>query len=471
LTPEGLEAIHDASLRVLETIGVVFDSDRAIDRLAAAGAKVDRTSHRVLLDRGLVTAMVAKAPNAFVVRARHGARDVAIGGPAMAFASAAGPMFVSDLDGGRRDGTHEAMVDALKLVQSLNIVHLVGGTPVAPLDRPPATRHLDMAFAALSLTDKPGFTWCHGRARAADALDMLAIAHEVDRAGLAEAPRTLGAISADSPLGYDGPTLEGMIELLEAGQAAVVTPFTIAGALAPASLAGALVQQNAEALAGLAFAQIVRPGAPVVYGAFAANADMRTATPVFGTPETVKVAWASGQLARRYRLPYRSSGATTANALDAQAAYESEMALWGASLGQANLIMHAAGWLEGGRTFSFEKAVLDAEMLQMMAEAQRPLATDEDALGIEAMREVGPGGHFFGAAHTLARYETAFYAPLLSDWRNFEQWKSAGAEDTGQRANRIWKALLAAYQEPALDAGIAQALRAFAERRRRAIAA
>ncbi|MEX2650774.1 MAG: trimethylamine methyltransferase family protein [Alphaproteobacteria bacterium] len=469
LSRDQVEAIDDASLRVLETIGVVFESPRALDLLARAGARVDRETRRVRLERGLVAESLAKAPGAFVVRAREPARDLAIGDDDVVFASTAGPPNVSDLDGGRRAGTFRDMCDGLRLIQGLNVLHLVGGAPVAPLDLPAATRHLDMVHAYLTLTDRVFHVWCHGRARVADALDMTAIALGTDRAGLAASPRVLGAVNADSPLGYDGPTLDGMLELVEAGQAVVVTPFTIAGALAPASLAGALVQQNAEALAGIALAQIARPGAPVVYGGFTSNVDMRSGRPAFGTPETVKAALASGQLARRCRLPYRSSNTNTANAVDAQAAYESQMTLWGAMLGHANLVMHAAGWLEGGHVFSFEKLILDAEMLQMMAEVMRPLATDADALGVEAMREVGPGGHFFGAAHTLARYETAFYAPMLSDWRNFETWREAGAEDTARRASRIWKELLAGYQEPRLDEAIAEALRAFTARRKRAI--
>jgi trimethylamine--corrinoid protein Co-methyltransferase len=249
-------------------------------------------------------------------------------------------------------------------------------------------------------------------------------------------------------------------------QVVVLTPFTLAGAMSPVTLAGALAQQNAEALAGLAFAQIVNPGAPVVYGGFTSNVDMKSGAPAFGTPEYSRAALVGGQLARRYGLPYRSSNANASNVVDAQAAYESEMSLWGAVMGHANLVKHAAGWLEGGLCASFEKVVLDAELLQMMAEFLKPIEVSEATLGLDAIAEVGPGGHFFGAAHTMARYETAFYAPILSDWRNFETWEEAGAETATHRANRLYKKLLAEYQPPPLDPGIREELAAFVARRK-----
>jgi trimethylamine--corrinoid protein Co-methyltransferase len=246
----------------------------------------------------------------------------------------------------------------------------------------------------------------------------------------------------------------------------VLTPFTLSGAMAPATVAGALAQQNAEALAGIAFIQMVNPGVPCVYGGFTSNVDMKTGAPAFGTPEYTRAAMAGGQLARRYGFPYRSSNACAANIVDAQAAYESEMSLWGAVMGHANLILHGAGWMEGGLVASFEKMVLDVEMIQSMVEFMQPLIVDEDTLGFEAMREVGPGGHFFGAAHTLARYEKAFYAPLLSDWRNFETWRLAGGLDAAQRANAIWKQVLSEFTPPPLDPAIDEALKAFIARRK-----
>jgi trimethylamine--corrinoid protein Co-methyltransferase len=262
---------------------------------------------------------------------------------------------------------------------------------------------------------------------------------------------------------------EGLIAMAEAGQPVVATPFTLAGAMAPATLAGALAQQHAEALFMVALAQVVRPGTPMVYGGFTSNVDMRTGSPAFGTPEYVQGQIATGQLARRVSLPWRTSNVTGSAVVDAQAAYESEMSIWGAVLGGASLLYQGAGWLEGGLTASFEKLILDAELLQQMAVVLAPPVIDDDALGLDAIAEVGPGGHFFGSAHTLERYESAFYQPFLSDWRNYETWQEDGARTATQRANRIWKQLLAEYEPPPLDPGRAEALDEFVERRKREI--
>jgi trimethylamine--corrinoid protein Co-methyltransferase len=263
---------------------------------------------------------------------------------------------------------------------------------------------------------------------------------------------------------------EGLMELAAHGQPVVITPFTLAGAMSPVTLAGALAQQNAEALAGITLAQCVRPGVPVVYGAFTTNVDMRSGAPAFGTPEYTQAAQISGQLARRYKLPFRSSNVTAANDVDAQAAYESEMALWGAIMGHAHLVNHAAGWLGGGLTASFEKLIIDAEILQMMAAYLVPPVVDEATLGLEAIRDVGHGGHFFGTPHTLERYETAFYAPLVSDWDNFDNWRDRGSPSAAQRANAIWKQLLTEYQQPPIDPGVDEALKDYVARRKREIA-
>ena len=278
-------------------------------------------------------------------------------------------------------------------------------------------------------------------------------------------------INTNSPLLVDGPMADGLMASALAGQATIVTPFTLAGAMAPISLAGALAQQNAEALMGITLVQLTRAGAPVIYGGFTSNVDMRTGAPAFGTPEFAKGTMATGQLTRRYGIPYRSSNVNASNAVDAQAAYESQMALWSSILGRAHMIHHGVGWLEGGLVASFEKMIVDAEMIQMLAQTLEPIEVNEDALGLESMKEAGPGGHFFGTAHTQRRYETAFYTPLLSDWRNFENWQLAGARDATQRANVIYKTLLDTYEKPPLDAAIEEELRAFMDRRRREIAA
>jgi len=334
------------------------------------------------------------------------------------------------------------------------------------LDLPSDTRHLDLLYARATLLDKNWMPWNIDARQTMDCLEMAAIMLETDLEGLREQPIFTGVINTNSPLQLDIPMAEGLITLAEYGQAAVVTPFTLSGAMAPVTLAGALAQQHAEAMAGIALTQIVRPGAPVVYGGFTSNVDMKTGSPAFGTPEYVQAAQASGQLARHLNLPFRSSNVTTANTTDAQAAYESMMSLWGAMSGGANLIMHAAGWLGGGLTASFEKLILDAEMLQMMAAYNKPMEVDREALAMDAVRDVGPAGHYFGTAHTLARYETAFYSPLVSNWDNFDAWLQAGSITAEQRANTIWKQLLAEYEQPPIDDGVDEALRDYRDRRK-----
>jgi trimethylamine--corrinoid protein Co-methyltransferase len=337
------------------------------------------------------------------------------------------------------------------------------------LDLPAETRHLDLYLSLIRTLDKNWQAIALGRERAADAIDMAAIALGTDRDGLAAAPAVMAIINTNTPLTLDIPMAEGLIELAGAGQAVCVTPFTLAGAMAPATIAGALVLQNAEALAGITLTQLVRPGAPAIYGSFTSNVDMRSGSPAFGTPEFTRAAQASGQLARRYGLPFRSSNTTASNAVDAQAVYESSMSLWGAVMGGAHLVNHAAGWLEGGLTASFEKLIIDAEMLQMMAEYLKPIEVTDAEIGLDAITAVGPGGHFFASPHTMERYERAFYSPLVSDWRNFETWQEAGSVDATHRANRIWKQLLDQYEAPALDPAIDEALVDFVVRRRAAL--
>jgi trimethylamine---corrinoid protein Co-methyltransferase len=284
--------------------------------------------------------------------------------------------------------------------------------------------------------------------------------------GLKTRPTLLGIINTNSPLQLDIPMAEGLIALASHGQVLAITPFTLAGAMAPITIAGALVQQHAEALAGIILTQIIRPGVPVMYGGFTSNVDMRSGAPAFGTPEYTKAAQATGQLARYIGVPFRSSNVTAANEVDAQAAYESQMALWGAMLGGTHLLNHAAGWMHGGLTASFEKLILDAEMLQMMDAYLEPLDISDATLAFDAIAEVGPGGHFFGTAHTMDRYEKAFYSPILTNWDNHTQWLDRGSIDARTRANQIWKQLLADHQDPGLDPAIAEGLAAFVAKRK-----
>jgi trimethylamine---corrinoid protein Co-methyltransferase len=470
VSADEIEAIHLASLRILREIGVEVLGDRAIDVLARAGASVDRERRNVRLDDGLVEELVALAPAEFTLHARNPARDVTLGGNHLVFCAVGGPAFVTDIDRGRRPGNIADLIDYVKVIGSLNIVHQEGGGPLEPTDLPVATRHLDLYRVLATLLDKTWHCLGFGRTVVDDAIEIVCLARGVDRDELLRRPSLITIINTNSPLRLDGPMSDGVIELATHGQAVVATPFTLAGAMSPSSLAGAIAQQNAEALFMVALAQAARPGSPVVYGGFTSNVDMRSGSPAFGTPEYVKAAFATGQMARRYRLPWRSSNVTASNVVDAQAAYESEMAVWGAVMGGVNLLYQGAGWLEGGLTASFEKLIVDAEILQMMAEVLVPFAVDEASLGVDAIADVGPGGHFFGSAHTLERYETAFYRPLVSDWRNFETWHEDGARTATERANRIWKELLADFVEPALDPAIGEALDAFVDRRKREIA-
>ncbi len=466
LNSEQLERIIDGALTILESQGMRFLEPASRKALKNAGADVDEETRMVRFDRQLITQMLALAPSEFGLRARNPAHNLHVGGNHIFFASVGGPAFCSDLDKGRRPGTYAEMCDFLRLVQSLNIVHQEGGGAFEAMDLPAETRHLDLYLAQIRLTDKNCQSYALGGARSRDSIEMACIALETDRAGLLESPALLGIINTNSPMQLDIPMTEAIQELSGAGQVCCVTPFTLAGSMSPATLAGTLVQQTAEVLAVVTYTQVVRPGAPVMYGSFASNVDMRTGSPALGTPEYTKAAQASGQIARKLGLPYRSSNTTVSNCIDAQAVFESEMSLWGAIMGGANFVNHAAGWLEGGLTASFEKLILDAEMLQMMAEYLRPIDVNEDELALDAIAEVGPGGHHFGTSHTLARYETAFYSPIMSNRQNFEAWEEAGSIDAGARANAIWKQLLQEYEQPALDPAIDEALVAYVDKRK-----
>ncbi len=465
LSPEQLEMISDAAFRILEEVGMDFLHPEALEILAKAGAEVEPGSQRVRFDRGLVKEALASAPAQFTLHARNPAHDLPIGGRHIVFGSVGSAPNSSDLDGGRRPGNHRDYQNFLRLTQAFNIIHFVAGYPVEPVDLHPATRHLDAVRDCLVLTDKVFHAYSLGRTRILDGLEMVRLGYGLTEAELVEKPRLFTIVNTSSPLRLDGPMIEGVIEMARHNQVVAITPFTLSGAMSPATLAGALAQQHAEAMAGIAFTQLVRPGAPVVYGGFTSNVDMKSGAPAFGTPEYTRAAIAGGQLARHIGLPYRSSNANAANCVDAQAAYESQMSIWGALMGQANFIMHGAGWLEGGLCASFEKFVLDAEMLQMMSEVMTPLEVSEAAIGLDAIREVGPGGHFFGAAHTLERYESAFYSPILSDWRNFETWQETGSETATQRANRLYKQVLADFAPPPLDPAILEAVDDFVARR------
>lgn len=463
VSDDQLEAIHLASLQVLEEIGMDFLLPEARERLQAAGADV--RGERVRMDRGLVLESIRSIPSSFTLHARNPERSVGVGGTEIVVCQIASAPNVSDLAGGRRIGNRRDFQNLIKLGHQLNAIHTFGGYPVEPVDIHASIRHLEALRDILTMSDKALHAYSLGRERIQDGIEMVRIARGVTREQLEQEPSLFSIINSSSPLRLDHPMLQGIITMAEAGQPTVITPFTLAGAMAPVTIAGALVEQNAEALAGLAFSQIVRPGAPVAYGGFTSNVDMKSGAPAFGTPEYMKAALVGGQLARRYGIPYRSSNANAANVPDAQAAWESVFSLWGAVMGGVHILKHACGWMEGGLCASFEKMVMDADTIQMLAEFLTPLVVDDDTLALEAMRDVGPGGHFFGTAHTQARFKTAFFSPMVSDWRNYESWQEAGSPDALTRSAELSNRLIAEWEAPPMDPAIREELDAFVARR------
>jgi len=465
LSTDEIESIHQASLRVLAELGMKVTDTEARKIYAEGGARVDDNEEMVYLDPEMVEEVITTVPAEYTHNARNPNKSVTLGGNHITFSGVGGPAFVSDLDRGRRPGTYAELCDYKKLFQTYDIIHYAGGG-FEPLDLPENSRHLDVLLAEILYTDKCMSTSLLGSNRARDGLNMACIVHGITYEDLPGHVVIGGGINTNSPRLIDGPMAGGLIELARAGQPVIVTPFTLAGAMAPVTVIGAITQQNAEALAGIVLTQLVRPGVPTVYGGFTSNVDMRTGSPAFGTPEQTKASLITGQLCRRYQIPFRSSNTNASTSVDAQSAYESEMSLWGAVMGHANMVIHGAGWLEGGLVASFEKLIIDVEMMQMMAEFVEPLVVNDDTLAIEAMREVQPGGHYFGTTHTMERYDSAFYSPVVSDWTNFENWKEAGGLDSAQRANAIWKQAINDYEQPPLDPAILEELEEYVERRK-----
>ena len=463
---EGVEAIHEASMRILEEIGILFLNDEALDILESAGCDVDRETKRVRMDRGFVTEAAAEAPAEFTITPRNHDREITVGGRYFNFGQVASAPNVMDLDRGRRIGNRADFQDLLRLSQSYNCMHFNCGYPVEPIDIHASIRHLDAHYDILTLTDKVIHAYSLGPERIEDVMEMVRIAGGMTEDEFRSRPHMFTNINSSSPLKHDWPMLDGAIRAARRGQVVFISPFTLAGAMAPVTIAGAVTQQNAEGLAAVALLQQVRKGAPCVYGAFTSNVDMKTGAPAFGTPEYVRAMQMSGQMARRYGLPWRASNANACNAPDAQAIWESVFSLQGSCSGHANMIYHAAGWMEGGLSASFEKFVIDCELLQQIIYTNRPVPMSADDLAVEAIDAVGPFGHFFGADHTQERYRDAFYAPLMSDWRNYESWEETGAVWTHDRANAAWKQILAEYEQPPIDPAIDEELCAFVARRK-----
>ncbi|MCH2424939.1 MAG: trimethylamine methyltransferase family protein [Acidimicrobiales bacterium] len=463
VSDDELEAIHEASLRVLAETGIDFLDETARRQLVDVGCRVD--GDRVRFDPDLVMHLVSTAPAEFTMHAPSPARNLHMGGDVLTFTSVASPPFVTGLGRDRRDGNRDDYRNLIKLGQVLNAVHTVAGYPVEPMDLHPSVRHLYATHDMLTLSDKVPFVYSLSRQRNLDAIEMTRIARGADHDAMDVEPSLYSVINASTPLRYDTVMLHGIQEMSARNQCIVITPFTLAGAMAPVTVAGALVLQNAEALAGIAYTQVVRAGAPVIYGGFTSNVDMRSGAPAFGTPEYWKACLIGGQLARRYRVPYRSSNVNASNSVDAQSAYESVIALWGAVMGGVNLLLHGAGWLEGGLLASYEKMVIDADLLNMVTAMLEPVVIDDAALAVEAIAEVGPAGHFFGTQHTQDRYATEHFQPMVSSWANFETWDEGGRIEAHQRAEALARTLVDAHQEPPMAADRRAALDDFVERR------
>jgi trimethylamine--corrinoid protein Co-methyltransferase len=458
-----IEAIHNASLRILRDIGIKVMNDDARQYYVSAGM-TEAEDEVIRFDPDALMALVGKAPSEVTLLGRGEGREVVIGGQNIGICTTGGTPNFSDLKDGRKPGTLHALDNFCRVSQSFDVIHMIGPF-VEPQDIPPNIRHFAMMKSVVTMTEKVPFVFFRGTESVADSYEMLRIVHGLTKEEFVNTPVSYSVANSNSPLMLDLLMCRGIIDAAKSGQLMVLTPFTLSGAMAPVTLAGALAQQNAEALAGICLSQIVRPGAPVCYGSFTSNVDMKSGAPAFGTPEYVKAAFASGQLARRYNLPLRSSGVTAANEPDAQAAYETQMSLWGALMGGTNLLLHGAGWLEGGLTASAEKFIIDVEMLQMFAELFKPVEVSEATLGVDAIADVGHGGHFFGTQHTLDRFETAFYSPLLSDWSNFENYTDRGSVDTAQRAHKIFYDTVKSHEPPPLDPARAEEMQAFIDRR------
>lgn len=466
LDEAGVEAIHQGAMRILTEIGIRFLNEEALALFRQAGVRVEGDTVR--MDADFVTEMVARAPRRFTVTPRNPDRMLTFGGREIYFGNVSSPPNYWDLARGKVTGFMEGFRDFIKLTQYFNCIHFAGGYPVEPVDVHASVRHLDCLYEKLTLTDKVVHAYSLGRERVEDAMEMVRIAAGLDEAAFRARPRMFTNINSVSPLKHDFPMIDGALRMARAGQLVVVTPFTLAGAMAPVTMAGAVALSIAEALSAIALLQYAAPGAPCMIGTFTSNVDMKSGAPAFGTPEYIRATQMTGQLARRYGLPLRSSGVCAANVPDGQSMWETSNSLWAAMQSGTNMVYHAAGWLEGGLIASPEKFVMDCEVLQMLQRYMEPTvwATRPEDIAIETIAEVGAEGHYFGCQHTQERYSTAFYAPIASDWRNFEAWQIDGAIWTAERAHRIAKAILAEFEPPPMEEARREELAAFVARRK-----
>ncbi|MGH3729028.1 MAG: trimethylamine methyltransferase family protein [Micromonosporaceae bacterium] len=463
LSADAMAVLDRGWRRILTEIGVEFMSDRALELYRKAGQTVE--GNTVRLDPEFVLEQVAKAPKEFDVQARNPANNVHIGGDAMAFGAVYGPPFVREGQV-RRDATMDDFRRFSQLAQSYPQLDSAGGVICEPNDTPLDSRHLDMTYALQTLTDKIYMGNVVSGTNAADTIRMSEILFG-GREAIERTPATISLINCNSPLRWDDRMLEAQFEYSAANQAVVLTPFLLMGAMSPVSIPATLAQQIAEALSGIALSQLIRPGSPVIFGSFLSNIDMQSGSPCFGTPESAIGLYCTGQIARHFGLPFRSGGGLTSSQTpDAQAAYEALMTLLPTFLSGANWVMHSAGWLEGGLVSCYEKFVIDVELLRMLQAEFTPLEIDEASLAFDAHVEVGHGGHFLGAAHTLERFRTCFYRPLLSSSANYERWVNTGAHDAAARAGEIYQKTLSEYEQPPLDEAIRAELAEYVTKRR-----
>jgi trimethylamine---corrinoid protein Co-methyltransferase len=466
LDGDGVEAIHRGAMRILRDIGIEFLNPEALEIMRKAGCKIEGTNVR--MDEDFVMEMVARAPASFTITPRNPEREIIVGGNHMVFVNVSSPPNAWDLERGKRSGDFATFQEFIKLTQYFNCIHVAGGYPVEPIDIHPAIRHLDCLAEKLITTDKVVHAYSLGKERVEDVMEMVRLAGGLTHEEFNARPRMYTNINSVSPLKHDYPMLDGAMRLARRGQPVIVTPFTLAGAMAPVTMSGAVALSLAEGLSAIALLQYINPGCPVAIGTFTSNVDMKSGAPAFGTPEYMRATQMTGQLARKYKLPLRSSGVCAANVPDGQAMWETSNSLWAAVQSQTNFVYHAAGWLEGGLIASPEKFVMDCEVLQMIQRyfETSTFATTEDDIAFDAIKEVGPSGHYFGCQHTQDRYTEAFYAPIASDWRNFEAWELDGAVWTPERAHRIYKAILNEFVPPPMDVGHKDAMLDFVARRK-----
>ena len=464
---EGVHRIHDAAMRVLEEVGIEFLNEEACDLFREAGCKVDGTNVR--MGRDWVMEMVGKAPSSFTLTPRNPEKTLTIGDGHIVFGNVSSPPNYMDLEIGKKvTGTRALNQNLLKLTQHFNCIHFAGGYPVEAVDIHPSVRHLDILYDKLTLTDKVMHAYSLGKERVEDVMELVKLAGGLSEEEFQATPRLYTNINSTSPLKHDHPMIDGCLRCVRRGQAVVVAPFTLAGAMAPVTMSGAVVLSIAEALSAIALFQYVAPGSACVIGTFTSNVDMKTGAPAFGTPEYMRATQMTGQMARFYGLPMRASGVCAANVPDGQAMWETSNSLWSAVQSGTNMVYHAAGWLEGGLIASPEKFVMDCEVIQMIQRYFEPevVATGPDDLAVDVIKEVGPNGHYFGIQHTQDRYETAFYQPFVSDWSNFEAFEANGAIWTAERAHHLFKAIVNEFEAPSMDIARRDAMADFVARRK-----